>query len=89
MTFVGLSEREELEIFSVINSKAKGLSGSLLDYHASRLSNDVRVEDAGLDDDEVLPRDADDQAPTPRQSSLARGSIARRAATHVAVGVVA
>lgn len=53
------------------------------------LPDDVRVEDAGLDDDEVLPRDTDDQAPTPRQSSLARGSIARRAATHVAVGVVA
>jgi len=48
MTFVGLSEREELEIFSVINSKAKGLSGSLLDYHASRLSNDLAEEEPDL-----------------------------------------
>jgi DNA sulfur modification protein DndB len=48
MTFVGLSEREELEIFNVINSKAKGLSGSLLDYHASRLSSDLAEEEPDL-----------------------------------------
>jgi hypothetical protein len=53
------------------------------------LPDDVRVEDAGLDDDEVLPRDAEDQAPTPRQSSPARGNIARGAVTHLAVGAVA
>src|SRR2546426_4349431 len=29
MCFIGLSEREEMEIFNVINSKAKGLSTSL------------------------------------------------------------
>lgn len=45
MFFVELSEREELEIFNVINSKAKGLSGSLLDYHSSRLSDDLAHEE--------------------------------------------
>jgi DNA sulfur modification protein DndB len=41
MCFVGLSEREEMEIFNVINSKAKGLNSSLLDFHDSQLSNDL------------------------------------------------
>ncbi|HEX7243415.1 MAG TPA: DGQHR domain-containing protein, partial [Longimicrobiaceae bacterium] len=44
MSFVGLTEREELEIFSIINSKAKGLRGSLLDYHAARLTDDLAEE---------------------------------------------
>lgn len=43
MTFIGLSVREEMEIFNVINSKAKGLSSSLLDFHASQLSADLRI----------------------------------------------
>ncbi|TIS84441.1 MAG: DGQHR domain-containing protein [Mesorhizobium sp.] len=38
MCFIGLSEREEMEVFSVINSKAKGLSTSLLDYHEAQLA---------------------------------------------------
>ena len=29
MCFIGLTEREEMEVFNVINSKAKGLSTSL------------------------------------------------------------
>lgn len=37
MCFLGVSEREEMEIFSVINSKANGLSPSLLDFHAATL----------------------------------------------------
>lgn len=41
MTFIGLSVREEMEVFNVINSKAKGLSSSLLDYHVSKLSADL------------------------------------------------
>jgi DNA sulfur modification protein DndB len=41
MCFIGLSEREETEVFSVINSKAKGLSTSLLDFHDSRLTADL------------------------------------------------
>lgn len=44
MTFVGLSVREETEIFNVINSKAKGLSSSLLDFHASQLAADLGTE---------------------------------------------
>lgn len=41
MFFVELSERDEMEIFNVINSKAKGLSGSLLDFHDAQLSADL------------------------------------------------
>jgi DNA sulfur modification protein DndB len=41
MCFVGLTEREEMEVFNVINSKAKGLNSSLLDFHDSQLSNDL------------------------------------------------
>ena len=41
MCFIGLSEREEMEIFNVINSKAKGLSSSLLDFHSAQLSTDL------------------------------------------------
>lgn len=41
MTFIGLSEREEMEVFRVINSKAKGLSNSLLDFHDAQLSDDL------------------------------------------------
>jgi DNA sulfur modification protein DndB len=41
MTFLGLDEREEMEIFSVINSKARGLSNSLLDYHEASLAGDL------------------------------------------------
>jgi DGQHR domain-containing protein len=41
MCFLGLTEREEMEVFNVINSKAKGLSTSLLDFHDSRLATDL------------------------------------------------
>jgi hypothetical protein len=41
MTFVGLSVHEEMEVFSVINSKAKGLNSSLLDFHESKLTTDL------------------------------------------------
>lgn len=44
MCFVGLSIREEMEIFGIINSKAKGLSNSLLDYHEASLAADLGVE---------------------------------------------
>ena len=44
MCFVGLSEREEMEIFGVINGKAKGLSTSLLDYHDAQLSEELAEE---------------------------------------------
>ncbi|HUP60381.1 MAG TPA: DGQHR domain-containing protein [Thermoanaerobaculia bacterium] len=45
MCFLGVSEREEMEIFSVINSKAKGLSPSLLDFHsATLLASDLATQ---------------------------------------------
>lgn len=44
MCFVGLSQREEMEVFNVINSKARGLSASLLDFHDAQLAVDVAVD---------------------------------------------
>jgi len=44
MCFLGLSQREEMEVFNIINSKAKGLSASLLDFHAATLANDLASE---------------------------------------------
>ncbi len=44
MCFIGLSEREEMEVFNVINSKAKGLSTSLLDYHEAQLAEALADE---------------------------------------------
>lgn len=44
MVLVGLTEREELEVFNVINSKARGLSGSLLDFHSAHLAEDLGAE---------------------------------------------
>lgn len=41
MSFIGLSDREEMEVFSIINGKARGLSTSLLDFHDAQLSNDL------------------------------------------------
>jgi DNA sulfur modification protein DndB len=44
MCYLGLSEKEEMEVFSVINSKAKGLSTSLLDFHEAQLVTDLAKE---------------------------------------------
>lgn len=44
MCYLGLSEREEMEVFNVINSKAKGLSPSLLDFHDATLAHDLAGE---------------------------------------------
>lgn len=44
MCFLELSERDEMEVFSVINSKAKGLSTSLLDFHDATLARDLATE---------------------------------------------
>jgi len=41
MFFIGLNVREEMEVFSVINSKAKGLSTSLLDFHDAQMAADL------------------------------------------------
>jgi len=40
MAYIGLRIEEEMEIFRVINGKAKGLSGSLLDFTEARLVED-------------------------------------------------
>lgn len=44
MCFVGLTEHEEMEVFSVINSKARGLNTSLLDFHDAQLSTDLTTD---------------------------------------------
>lgn len=44
MCFLGLTDREEMEVFNVINSKVQGLSRSLLDFHDSRLVADLAKE---------------------------------------------
>lgn len=44
MCFIGLTEREEMEVFNVINSKARGLSSSLLDFHDAQLASDLGAE---------------------------------------------
>jgi DNA sulfur modification protein DndB len=44
MCFIGLSNREEMEVFNVINSKARGLSASLLDFHEAQLAEELALE---------------------------------------------
>jgi DGQHR domain-containing protein len=44
MCFIGLELRAEIAMFSIINSKAKGLSTSLIDFHETKLLFDVQVE---------------------------------------------
>lgn len=39
--YLGLTPREEMAVFNVINGKAKGLSPSLLDYHTTVLEPDL------------------------------------------------
>ena len=44
MCFIGLSAREEMEIFNTINSKAKGLNTSLIDFHNAQLTEDLALD---------------------------------------------
>ncbi|TPN84172.1 DGQHR domain-containing protein [Mesorhizobium sp. CU2] len=44
MSFIELDAREEMEIFGIINGKAKGLSRSLLDFHDAQLCEDLATE---------------------------------------------
>lgn len=44
MSYIGLGLRDEMALFTVINSKAKGLSSSLTDYHESNLLSDLANE---------------------------------------------
>ena len=46
MMFIGLDERAEMEIFNVINSKARGLSNSLLDFHEASLASNLGKEES-------------------------------------------
>jgi DNA sulfur modification protein DndB len=49
MTYVGLTDMQEMDVFRTINGKAKGLSGSLLDYTAARsLGDDLAKADPAL-----------------------------------------
>jgi len=43
MTFLGLTVEEEMQIFSIINGKAKGLSSSLLDLHEAKMSQNLAL----------------------------------------------
>lgn len=45
MAFIGLDLRSEMALFNIINTKAKGLSSSLTDYHESNLVENL-AEDA-------------------------------------------
>ncbi len=44
MILVNLDSKAEMTVFNTINSKAKGLSGSLMDYHTTRLARDLGRE---------------------------------------------
>lgn len=39
--FIGLSQKQEIAVFNTINSKSKGLSSSLIDFHETRLVGDL------------------------------------------------
>src|SRR5207249_1095435 len=57
--YLGLAPEEEMRVFNVINSKAKGLSPSLLDYHNTQLLTDVAKEHPELFIAKKLNDDAD------------------------------
>ena len=44
MAFLGLDLRGEMAMFTIINSKARGLSSSLTDFHKSNLLEDLAAE---------------------------------------------
>lgn len=49
MSFIGLSEAQEMEVFRTINGKAKGLSSSLLDFTGAKaLGSDLAEVDPAL-----------------------------------------
>lgn len=41
IVFLGLSQKQEMAVFNTINSKSKGLSSSLIDFHETRLVEDL------------------------------------------------
>jgi DNA sulfur modification protein DndB len=68
MSFIGLSVAEEMEIFTTINGKAKGLNTSLLDYNLARLAQDLAIEDPNLYI--ALRLNSDEESPWRKQLSL-------------------
>lgn len=44
MSFLGLDLRTEMALFNVINSRARGLSSSLTDYHETKLRDNLQVD---------------------------------------------
>lgn len=44
MAFIGLDLRGEMAMFTIINSKARGLSSSLTDFHTSNLLEDLAAQ---------------------------------------------
>lgn len=80
MSYIGLSEREEMEVFNVINNKAKGLSTSLLDFHEATLAEDLSAERPELFI--ALQLNSHPQSPWHRQLDLGgekTSGLARRA----------
>ncbi|MBY2941835.1 DGQHR domain-containing protein [Rhizobium laguerreae] len=80
MCYVGLSLNEEMEVFSTINSKAKGLSTSLLDFHDAHLAGDLAKDRPELF--AALHLNNDPESPWCRQLDLGGDStsgMARRA----------
>ena len=80
MCFLCLTEREEMEVFNVINSKAKGLSTSLLNFHDASLATDLAADRPELFIAIHLKNDS--QSPWFRQVSLggkATSGLTRRA----------
>jgi DGQHR domain-containing protein len=61
MAFIGLDLRGEMAMFTVINSKAKGLSNSLTDFHTSNLLEDLATEAPNL----FLAKRLNDDAQSP------------------------
>lgn len=80
MCYVALSLDEEMEVFSTINSKAKGLSTSLLDFHDAHLAEDLAKDRPELF--AALHLNNDPDSPWCRQMDLGGDStsgMARRA----------
>ena len=80
MCFLGLDVSEEMEVFNIINSKAKGLSTSLLDFHDAQLSQDLAEERPEIFI--ALYLNSEDKSPWHRQLDLggrATSGLQRRA----------
>jgi DGQHR domain-containing protein len=80
MSFIGLDANEEMEIFNTINGKSKGLNSSLLDYHETKLAEDLGREKPQL----LIAMQLNEQPESPWHKQLDLGGhqtsgMARRA----------